>query len=614
VSVVESLALLATKQVYDPVAGNIYLSAIFAAIPLAVLFVLLGVLRLRAHWSAVLALLSAIVLAFFIWGMPAKPTLGATTFGLAFGLWPISWIVLNAIFLHNITIEAGAFDTFRHSLAGLTEDRRVQALIVAFAFGALIEGIAGFGAPVAITAAMMASLGFDPLYAAVLALLANTAPVAYGSIGIPITTLGNLIAPIIGPGWNKSGVILGLSQMVGRQLPVFSILIPAYLVSVMAGFRSMWKILPAVATCGISFAVVQFAVSNVVGPELTDVLAALVSLLCLFALLRFWKPAEIWRFPNERAGATAAAVPGRRGPGAMARPRMGVARAWSPYLILVVVILVAKLDTVVFGLTKHHLGGFNPTFFLTGLDTSGTVPKPYAFWPMRGLNLRFTFPTWGIKWPGLHNVMLRQPPIVPKAAPYPAIFTWDFLAAAGSVVLIAAIIAALVLGVGPGRMVAVYGRTLRQMALPFVTIACILGIANVMNYSGMTSTLALLFAKTGYFFPFFSAFVGWLGVFLSGSDTASNTLFGPMQTITAQQLHLQPVLMAATNSSGGVMGKMISPQNLSVGAAAIDRVGEEGNILRRTLGHSLILAAAVGIVAMLEAYVFTGLVPLPFKL
>jgi L-lactate permease len=613
--VFESAALLATKQVYDPVGSNIYLSAIVAVIPLAVLFVLLGVVRLRAHWSAILALLSAMILAYLVWGMPAKPTLGATTFGLAFGLWPISWIVLNAIFLHNITIEAGAFDTFRHSLATLTEDRRVQALIVAFSFGALIEGIAGFGAPVAITAAMMASLGFDPLYAAVLALLANTAPVAYGSIGIPIVTLGNLVAPIIGPGWNKSGVILGLSQMVGRQLPVFSIIIPAYLISVMAGFRKMWAILPAVATCGISFAVVQFAVSNVVGPELTDVLAALVSLLCLFVLLRFWKPAEIWRFPNERAGAPKlATVPGRRGPGAMARPRMGVLRAWSPYLILVVVILVAKLDNVVFGLTKHHLSGFNPTFFLSGLDTTPAVPKPYAFWPMKGVNTQFTFPTWGIKWPGLHNVMLRQPPIVSKAAPYSAIFTWDFLAAAGSVVLVAAIIAALVLGVGPARMVRVYGRTLRQMAFPFVTIACILGIANVMNYSGMTSTLALLFAKTGYFFPFFAAFVGWLGVFLSGSDTASNTLFGPMQVITAQQLHLPPVLTAATNSSGGVMGKMISPQNLSVGAAAIDRVGEEGNILRRTLGHSLILAAGIGIIAMLEAYVFTGLIPTAFKL
>lgn len=611
----ESVALLATKQVYEPVASSITLSAIIAAIPLVVLFVLLGVLRLRAHWSAILALLSAMVLAYLVWGMPAKPTLGATTFGLAFGLWPISWIVLSAIFLHNITIEAGAFDTFRHSLAGLTEDRRVQALIVAFAFGALIEGIAGFGAPVAITAAMMASLGFDPLYAAVLALLANTAPVAYGSIGIPVVTLGNLIAPIIGPGWNKSGIILGLSQMVGRQLPVFSILIPGYLITVMAGFRRMWQILPAVATCGISFAVVQFAVSNVVGPELTDVLAALVSLLCLFALLRFWKPAETWRFPKERAGApTAAAAAGGRGPGAMARRGMGVARAWSPYVVLVVVVLVAKLDNVVFGLTKHHLGGFNPTFFLSGLDTTATTPRPYAFWPMKGVNTTFTFPTWGIKWPGLHNVMLRQPPIVAKASPYPAIFSWDFLAAAGSVVLIAAIIAAVVLGVGPGRMVRVYARTLRQMAFPFVTIACILGIANVMNYSGMTSTLALLFAKTGYFFPFFAAFVGWLGVFLSGSDTASNTLFGPMQTITAQQLHLPPVLTAATNSSGGVMGKMISPQNLSVGAAAIDRVGEEGNILRRTLGHSLILAAAVGIVAMLEAYVFTGLVPTPFKL
>ncbi len=606
---------LATKQVYEPVAGSIFLSALVAAIPLVVLFVLLGVVRARAHWSAIAALLSAVVVGWLVWGLPFGTTVDAGIFGIVTpGLWPISWIVLSAIFLHNITIESGAFDTFRHSLAGVTEDRRVQALIVAFSFGALIEGIAGFGAPVAITAAMMASLGFEPIYAAVLALLANTAPVAYGSIGTPVLTLGNLIAPIVGPEWNRAGIIQGLSQMVGRQLPLFSIIIPAYLITVMAGWRKMWQILPAVATCGVSFAVSQFLVSNFVGPELTDVLAALVSLAALFILLRFWKPAEVWRFAHEKGAPASPRTVAGRGPGAMGARRMGTFRAWLPYLVLSVVVIISRLDTIVFGITKKHIQTFNPTWFLNGIDSS-TPPKPY-FWTetMKNFGNTFTFPQWRINWPGLNNLVLREPPIVSREAPYAAVFNWDFLAAAGTVVLIAAIISALVLGVGPARMVRVYGRTLRQMAFPFVTIASIVGMAQVMNYTGMTSTLALLFAKTGYFFPFFAAFIGWLGVFLSGSDTSSNTLFGPMQTITAQQLNLPPVLTAGTNSSGGVMGKMISPQNLAVGAAAIDKVGEEGTILRRTVAHSLILAAGIGIVAMLEAYVFTGLVPTAFKL
>ncbi|TMF39519.1 MAG: L-lactate permease [Chloroflexi bacterium] len=638
--------LLAFHQVYQPVVDSILLSALVAGLPLYVLFVLLAILRLPAWICALAAMLTAFVLGWLVWGMPFGISVGTATEGMAFGLWPISWIVLNAVFFHNLTVASGDFDVIKRSLTRLTTDRRLQVLLVAFSFGALLEGIAGFGAPVAITASILASLGFEPVTAAVLALLANTAPVAFGSIGIPVVTLGGLVAPIIGhPVTNTT---LALSAMVGRQLPLFSILIPAYLIVVLAGFRRMTEILPAVLVTGVSFAVVQFLVSNFVGPELTDIIAALVSMGCLALLLRVWRPRDTWQFEGEPATAVPSAEP-RRVMGGSDLPARGVAdtpdtrasrdvidspsriaRAYAMYLVLVIVILIGQMGNLPWW-SGHPVGDVKtalpapanitadlkcgtPAFALCKLPWIGPDPAKDR--------QAFKFPDWNFLWPGTYDIQKGQPvslinrekPIVSKSTPYPLAFDWNFLAAAGSLVLYACIVAFLLMLLAGARLnfFTVYARTIRQLALPIATIALILAIAQLMNYSGMTASMAIALSKTGFIFPFVAAFLGWLGVFLTGSDTSSNTLFGPLQAQTAQQLgNVSPILTAGTNSSGGVMGKMISPQNLSVGAAGVNKVGAEGDIFRRVIGYSLILTSAVGIVAMIEAYVIPGIVPTP---
>ena len=641
--------LLTFHQIYQPVGDNLLLSAIVAGLPLYVLFVMLAVMRLPAWICAIAALLTAAVLALAVWGTPFGITLGATTQGMAFGLWPISWIVLNAIVFHNLTVASGDFDVIKRSLTRLTTDRRLQALLIAFSFGALLEGIAGFGAPVAITASILASLGFEPVSAAVLALLANTAPVAFGSIGIPVVTLGGLVAPVLHK--DVTQTTLALSAMVGRQLPLFSILIPAYLIVVLAGWRKMRDILPAVLVTGISFAIVQFIVSNFIGPQLTDILAALVSMGCLAVLLRFWRPAEIWLFSHETAAAAGprrvmgAAEPPREAdlPGeaaAMAAPKKDrdvidstgrIVRAYAMYVVLVVVILVGQMGNLPFW--AGHPVNDPKTALATPANITADLncgapgfklcPQPW-FGPDPAKDRQaFKFPVWNFFWPGTYelnakgapvSVVFQEKPIVTKETAYVNTFKWDFLAAAGSLVLYADIIAFLLMLLMGARLnfFMVYARTVRQLALPIVTIAFILAIAFVMNYSGMTSSLALAFAKTGFLFPFVAAFLGWLGVFLTGSDTSSNTLFGALQAQTAQQLgNVSPILTAGTNSSGGVMGKMISPQNLSVGAAGVNKVGAEGEIFARVIRYSLILTALVGVVAMIEAYVVPFIVPSP---
>ncbi len=552
---------------------------------------MLGVFRTSAHWAALGGLVASLLVAVLFYGMPAGLALSAGLNGAIFGLWPIVWIVINALFLHNLTVETGRFDIVRESLASLTTDRRIQALIIAFAFGALLEGIAGFGAPVAITAAIMASLGFNPLYAASIALLANTAPVAFGSLGVPVTTLGGLVAPIVGND-DTGAVTNALSAMIGRQLPLFSIIIPGFMIFVMAGWRGMTQVMPAVLTAGISFAVTQFITANFLGPILVDVLSALVCLAALVGLLRIWQPRTAWRFedePEEEGESREAPAGGRPATGPASGFAAGGAsfggggssfQAFLPYIILVVVVIIAKIGTI----SKSIPDWLN----VTALLQKATIP---------------------IEWPGLHNLVIRVSPIVPSETPYPAVYSWDILNAAGTVVLFAAILAGFVMGASPGTQLRVYGRTLRQLALAILTIAMILALAYVMNYSGATSTLGLAFAGTGLLFPFFSAFIGWLGVVLSGSDTSSNSLFGPMQTITAQQLGVEPALAGATNSSGGVMGKMISPQNLTVGASAIGQVGREPDIFRMTLKWSLILTVAMGILAMIQAYVLPFIIP-----
>lgn len=585
------------EQIYAPL-GNIYVSALFAAIPIIVLLLMLGVFRTAAHWAALAGLVSALLVALIFYGMPFGLATSSALYGAAFGLFPIVWIVINALFLHNLTLETGRFDVVREALASLTTDRRIQALIIAFAFGALLEGIAGFGAPVAITAAIMASLGFRPLYAASIALLANTAPVAFGSLGVPVITLGGLVAPIVG-NEDVGFVTDQLSAMIGRQLPIFSLIVPGFMIFVMAGWRGMMQVMPAVLTAGVSFAVTQFFVANFIGPALVDVLAALVCLGAMVLLLRVWQPATAWRFEEESDGTgrgdrdaaegdAPQAYESETGPERRQRGSAGAGSAtgistfqgFLPYLILVIVVILSRIGDLFPGL-----------------------PTALNFTEL--LNLA----TFEIPWPGLHEQVVRVPPIVTEATPYPAIFVLNILSTAGSVVLFASIIAGFVMGAGIGTQLRVYGETLNQLKLAILTIAMILAVAFVMNYSGMTSTLGLAFAGTGLLFPFFSAFIGWLGVFLSGSDTSANALFGPMQTVTAQNLGIEPALAGATNSSGGVMGKMISPQNLSVGASAIGEVGRESDIFRMTIKWSLMLTTAMGIIAMIQAYVIPWIIP-----
>ncbi|HKW06002.1 MAG TPA: L-lactate permease [Candidatus Dormibacteraeota bacterium] len=638
---------LTFHQAYQPVLDSILLSALVAGLPLYVLFVMLAILRLPAWLCALAALLTAGLLGWIVWGMPFGITLGATTEGMAFGLWPISWIVLNAIVFHNLTVASGDFDVIKRSLTRLTRDRRLQALLIAFSFGALLEGIAGFGAPVAISASILASLGFEPVTAAVLALLANTAPVAFGSIGIPVVTLGGLVAPILHK--DVTSTTLALSAMVGRQLPLFSILIPAYLIVVLAGWRRMREVLPAVLVCGVSFAVVQFLVSNFVGPQLTDIIAALVSMGCLAGLLRFWRPKEVWQFAHETAAAPSSGFRAGRGaarsepdlPGRAAvsgtspfdaiDPPARIVRAYSMYLVLVIVILVGQMGNLPFWSghpvndpkTALHTPANITADLNCGAPAFKLCPLPWIGPDPAKQRQAFKFPVWNFFWPGTYttnakgapvSLVSQEKPIVKAPTAYNNPFKWDFLAAAGSLVLYADVIAFLLMLVAGAKLnfFTVYARTVRQLSLPILTIAFILGIAYVMNYSGMTSSLAIALSKTGFIFPFVAAFIGWLGVFLTGSDTSSNTLFGPLQAQTAQQLgNVSPILTAGTNSSGGVMGKMISPQNLSVGAAGVNRVGAEGDIFRRVIRYSLILTAAVGVVAMLEAYVFPSIVPTP---
>jgi glycolate permease/lactate permease len=541
--------------------------------------------------------------------MPLPLTIAAATHGMAYGLWPISWVVVAAVFFYNLSVESGDFDVIRRSLERLTGDRRIQIVLVAFCFGALIEGIAGFGAPVAITAAMLAGLGFEPVMAAVLALIANTAPVAFGSLGLPVTTLGGLLAPLVGR--DTQTTTRALSAMVGRQLPFFSLLIPAYLVTLFAGWRRMLEVWPVVLTAGLTFAIGQFAISNFVGPELTDTLAALMSLAAVALLLKVWRPAQEWTDVSR----TAAAGPSTGRADTPAR----IVRAYATYGILVLAVLVGQSGNFA-GMSSVKPPANVTALLRCGQGGNKLCPDPWIGRPVSVDPQAPRFPVWEFSWPGAYRLdagklvplVQREAPIVTKSTPYPLTFRLDFLAAAGTLTLFGALIAfvpMLVSGVTPTALVRVARQTLRQLRLPIVTIAFILSIATVMNYSGMTSSMALALARTGWWFPFFSAWLGMLGVFLTGSDTASNTLFGPLQATTAGVAGLNPILMGATNSSAGVMGKMISPQNLSVGAAGVGAVGREGEILKRVVMHSMILTTLMGLLAMLQAYVVPWMVP-----
>ncbi|MDP8972521.1 MAG: L-lactate permease, partial [Actinomycetota bacterium] len=550
------------EQVYTPVADSLVLSTLVAAIPIAVLFVLLAGFRVAAHWSSLASLALALIIAVAVYGMPVGLALNSTLAGIAFGLFPIVWIVINAIFVYNVIVDAGYFDTIRDSLASLSNDRRVQVVLIAFILGALLEATAGFGTPVAITAAIMAGLGFEALYAAALALLANTAPVAFGGFAIPIIT-GAQVAQID---------TMELSQMVGRQTPILALIVPAFLVTVMSGWRRMLEVWPLLVVSGVSFAGAQFLVSNFIGPELADLLAAIVGVVAVVALLAVWSPREEWHFANEPAAEERESYE---------RPPLGATLlAWSPFVIIVAIFLLAQIGAI--------------KSILVGIESA--INFPTAAPNEQG--------TIAVGWPGLDGQVTRQPPAVAEAGPYPAKYQTNWLTAAGTLILIADIISLLILRIGPGRALRIYGQTLNQLKWAILTIATILGLAYLFNYSGLTYTLGLAFAATGVLFPFFAAFIGWLGVALTGSDTSSNALFANLQKTTASQLGLSPVLAVGANSSGGVLGKMISPQNLAVGTSSTGLQGKEGDLFRLVLPWSIALTVVMAIIVMLQAYVF----------
>jgi lactate permease len=556
------------QQVYDPVAGSLVLSTLVALIPIVVLFVLLAVVRMAAQWASLISLAVALVIAALVYRMPVGLALDSTIFGAAFGLFPIIWIVINAIFIYNVIVDTGHFDTIRDSLAGLSNDRRVQVVLIAFVFGALLEATAGFGTPVAITGALMAGLGFEPMYAASLALLANTAPVAFGGFGIPILTAAAV-----------SGLDpMELSQMVGRQTPFLALIIPGMLVTVMAGFRKMIEVLPVVAVSGIAFAFTQFLISNVLGPELADLLAALVAVVGVVALMSFWSPREEWHFEHEPPAAQREDFE---------EPPLGrTLYAWSPFLIIVALFLIVQIGPIKEFVSATQIKINFPNSVVS--DTTGLPVVP---------------------WPGLDGNVAQTQPVVPKPTPYDAFFSTNWLSAAGTIILIGDIISLAVLRVGPGRALRVYGQSLNQLKWAILTIVAVLGLGFLLNYSGMTFTLGLAAAATGVLFPFFSPLIGWLGVALTGSDTSSNALFANLQKVTAQQIGLSPNLTVGANSSGGVLGKMISPQNLAVGTSATGLQGKEGDLLRLVLKWSIGLVLVMSILVLLQAYVFTFFIP-----
>ncbi len=542
-------------QVYDPL-HNPVLSTLVAALPVVVLLGALGVLKIRAHYAALLGLATALIVAMLVYGMPASMAASTAVYGAAYGLFPIGWIILNVIFLYQLTKEKGLFDILRESITNITQDRRLQLLLVAFSFGAFFEGAAGFGTPVAVTGAILIGLGFSPLAASGLSLIANTAPVAFGALGAPIIGLQSV-----------TGLdLLDLSAMIGRQLPLFSLIVPFWLIWAFVGFRSTLEVWPAVLVAGVFFAVPQFLISNFHGPWLVDVVSAIISMSAVALLLKVWRPKTIWRFPGEDQTAIAPeALP--------THTASEVRRAWTPWVILSVIVFLWGLPQVKALLDKY------------------TVIK--------------------INVPGLHNLVQRVAPVVAKPTLEAAVFNLNWLTATGTGILIASIIAGIVMGYSPGGLARVYWDTLKLVRFSLLTIAAMLALGFLTRYSGLDATMGLAFARTGFLYPFFGTMLGWLGVALTGSDTSSNVLFGSLQKITATQLGLSPTLMAAANSSGGVMGKMIDAQSIVVASTATRWYGHEGDILRYVFFHSLALASLVGLLVFLQAYVLKFMVVVP---
>jgi lactate permease len=547
------------SQVYNPLA-NEALSTIFAAVPVVVLLLLIATNKVKAHIAAIIALVAAIGIAIFVFTMPSGLALRASGLGLVTGFFPIGWIVLNVIFLYRLSVENGSFELLQRTIGGVSPDRRIQLLLIAFSFGAFFEGASGFGTPVAVTGAMLMGLGFSPLAAAGLSLIANTAPVAYGALGTPIQGLASVtgLDPFL------------LGAMVGRQLPIFSLIVPFWVIWAFAGWKGMKEIWPAILVTGVSFAVPQFLISNFVNPWIVDIGASLCSMAALILFLKVWQPKELWLSPKLRTrDDSVAEAPVKP----MSTDKVTPAEMWRgvmPWLIVCAILLVWGSD-----------------------------------WFRVPINKIFV---WNYPVEGLHNLISKVPPVVAKPLTEGAVFSFTWLSYTGTAMLIAAIVSALLMGFSPLRLVKAYGETIWALRYSLVTIAAMLAIGTLTRYSGIDATLGLAFAHTGFFYPFFGTLLGWLGVALTGSDTASNVLFGGLQKITAEQLGLSPVLMAAANSSGGVMGKMIDAQSIVVASTATNWFGHEGSILRFVFKHSITLACLVGVFVMLQAYVFTGMV------
>ena len=561
------------QQIYDPM-GNIWLSSAIALIPIIFFFLALAVFRLKGSVAGTITVVLALLVALFLYQMPVTLALSSAIYGFFYGLWPIAWIIIGAVFLYKVTVKTGQFDIIRSSILSLTEDQRLQMLLVGFAFGTFLEGAAGFGAPVAITAALLVGLGFKPLYAAGLCLIVNTAPVAFGAMGIPIIVAGQV-----------SGVEThAISQMVGRQLPFIVPIVLVWIMAIMDGWRGVRETFPAIVVGGGSFAIAQFLTSNYIGPELPDITAAIASLVSLTLLFKVWQPKHIFRFENQVDGknqmgdTTSVSAPL---PTTNYSPAQ-IIKAWMPFVILTAMVSLWSIkpfkDLFVKGKDGHPDGAL--------VDMVMSINVPY-----------------------LHNAVQKLPPVVTKITDYAAIYKFDWFSATGTAIMLAAIISIVMLKMRPKQALSTFGETINELRTPIYSIGMVLAFAFIANYSGLSATLALALAHTGKAFTFFSPFLGWLGVFLTGSDTSANALFAALQATTARQIGVPEVLLVAANTSGGVTGKMISPQSIAIACAATGLVGKESDLFRFTVKHSIIFTIMMGVLITLQAYVVPWMIP-----
>ena len=549
------------QQIYDPL-GNIWISSLIALIPIIFFFLALAVFRLKGSVAGTITVVLALLVSLFAYQVPVAIAFASMIYGFFYGLWPIAWIIIGAVFLYKISVKTGQFNIIRSSILSITEDQRLQMLLVGFAFGTFLEGAAGFGAPVAITAALLVGLGFKPLYAAGLCLIVNTAPVAFGAMGIPIIVAGQV-----------SGVdTMEISQMVGRQLPFMVPIVLFWIMGIMDGWRGIKETWPAVIVAGGSFAIAQYLTSNFVGPELPDITAAIASLVTLTILLKYWKPKHIFRFSDQDTSIDENLEAQKQQKYSIGQ----IAKAWSPFMILTVMVTIWSVKP------------FKDLFTKDGALHDLVI---------------------SIKVPYLHQLVQKMPPVVPEIKNYDAIFKFDWFSATGTAIFIAAVITILFLKMKPKEAVVTFGETLNELKTPIYSIGMVLAFAFIANYSGMSATLALALAHTGKAFTFFSPFLGWVGVFLTGSDTSANALFGALQATTARQIGVPEVLLVAANTSGGVTGKMISPQSIAIACAAVGLVGKESDLFRFTVKHSIVFTIMMGILITLQAYVFPWMIP-----